>query len=231
MEKPLYPSPYMRITQGYMNGTHAGSYAIDEAGMDTGIDHIYAPFTGVIKKIYKSGSNEVWLESIDKVLYPDGTVDYMTVLFCHDNDVSDLFVGKVIKKGEIFYQEGTKGNATGNHCHIECGLGKFTGSGWHKNSYGYWCINNGKKPEECLWIDESIKIINSNGYIFKLIKDEIIPEQGNDEDEIVISDNDNNEEEPVKPEDEFIKPKLIFTAPKDDLYAIELEKGQKLYLE
>ena len=29
MEKPLYPSPYMRITQGYMIGTHKDSYAID----------------------------------------------------------------------------------------------------------------------------------------------------------------------------------------------------------
>lgn len=222
MEKPLYPSPYMRITQGYMTGSHAGSYAIDEAGMDTGIDHIYAPFTGIIKKIYASGSNEVWLESIDKVEYPDGTVDYMTILFCHDNDVGNLFVGKIVKKGEIFYQEGKKGNATGNHCHIECGRGKFSGSGWHKNSQGYWCINNGKKPEDCLWIDKSIKILNSNGYIFRLIKDEAIDDDDNSE-EIVI---------PEKPNDSTDKElKLIFTAPYDDLYAIELKKGQKLYLE
>ena len=94
MEKPLYPSPYMRITQGYMTGTHKGSYAIDEGGMDTGIDLIYAPFTGVIKKIY-GGANEVWLESLEPVEYPDGTIDYMTMLFCHDNDVSNLFIGKI----------------------------------------------------------------------------------------------------------------------------------------
>lgn len=50
MEKPLYPSPYMRITQGYNVGTHLDSYAIDEAGSDSGIDFILAPFTGVIKK-------------------------------------------------------------------------------------------------------------------------------------------------------------------------------------
>ena len=67
MEKPLYPSPYMRITQGYMIGSHKDSYAIDEGGMDTGIDHIKAPFTGVIKKIYTADANEVWLESSDKV--------------------------------------------------------------------------------------------------------------------------------------------------------------------
>lgn len=96
MEKPLYPSPYMRITQGYMVGTHRDSYAIDDAGKDSSISSIKAPFTGVIKKIYKEDANEVWLESIDKVLYPDGTEDFMTIMFTHDNNVDDLFIGKVI---------------------------------------------------------------------------------------------------------------------------------------
>jgi hypothetical protein len=32
MEKPLYPSKNMRITQRYNAGSHIDSYAIDEAG-------------------------------------------------------------------------------------------------------------------------------------------------------------------------------------------------------
>ena len=32
MEKPLYPSPYMRITQGYGVGTHKNSFAIEYYG-------------------------------------------------------------------------------------------------------------------------------------------------------------------------------------------------------
>lgn len=232
MEKPLYPSPYMRITQGYMLGSHKDSYAIDEAGMDSGIDHIKAPFTGVIKKIYTSDANEVWLESSEQVLYPDGTVDYMTVLFAHDNDVSNLFIGKTINRGEIFYQEGTKGNATGNHCHIECGRGKFTGTGWHKNSNGNWSINNGKKPEECFWIDDSIKILNSNGYSFKKIESKPEPApipKPSDDDSKPADENDKPEDS--KPADNTSKPKLIFTCKSDDMYAIKLKKGQKLYLE
>ena len=90
MEKPLYPSPYMRITQGYGVGTHKNSFAIDDGGSDSGIDFILAPFTGVIKKIYPNDANEVWLESVDKVEYPDGTIDYITMFFSHDNDVSNL---------------------------------------------------------------------------------------------------------------------------------------------
>ncbi len=217
MEKPLYPSPYMRITQGYGVGSHKDSYAIDEAGSDQGIDYMCAPFTGTIKKIYVSDANEVWLESNDKVEYPDGTIDYMTVLFVHDNDVSNLYVGKVIKRGQRFYEEGTKGDAVGNHVHIECGKGKFSGSGWVQNSAGYWSILNRKKPEECFFIDDSIKILNNNGYQFKKIPSPVSTPVPSPEKE------DEKETTSTK--------KLIFTCPKDDIYAIELEKGQKLYLE
>ena len=242
MEKPLYPSPYMRITQGYMVGTHKDSYAIDEAGSDSEIDYIKAPFTGIVKKIYTSDANEVWLESLEPVIYPDGTVDYMTMLFAHDNNVSNLFVGKVISRGERFYEEGTKGNASGNHVHMECGKGKFTGSGWHKNSAGYWSINNGTNPTECLWIDDSIKILNSNGYNFKRIEKPIIipdeekpvekppvDENTNNTDDNNTSDNTNTDTN--NNENLEVKPKLIFTCKSDDIYAIELKKGQKLYLE
>lgn len=171
MEKPMYPSPYIRITQKDHVGTHADSWAFDEAGSDGGIDYLIASFTGAIKKIYTSDANEVWLESVDKVQYPDGTIDYMTLMLAHDNDVSNLKVGQVIKQGQRFYEEGTKGNASGNHVHIECAKGKFTGTGWHQNSAGYWSINNGKKVDECLWIDDSYKLMNTGGYKFRNVKD------------------------------------------------------------
>ena len=252
MEKPLYPSPYMRITQGYMVGTHKDSYAIDEAGSDSGIDYINAPFTGIVKKIYTADANEVWLESTQPVIYPDGTVDYMTMLFAHDNDISNLFVGKVIAKGERFYEEGTKGNASGNHIHMECGKGKFTGSGWHLNSAGFWSINNAKNPTDCLWVDDSIKILNSNGYTFKKIESSVsnAPAVENpivsvtdvpitekpvvEENSSSSSDNNSVEENNSNNNDsnseDKLNPKLIFTCVADDTYAIKLKKGQKLYL-
>lgn len=220
MEKPLFPSEYMRITQGYMEGTHKDSYAIDNAGKDSGISDLYAPFTGIVKKIYTTDANEVWLESIEPVEYPDGTIDYMTVLFAHDNDVSNLFVGKRINKKEIFYQEGTKGNVTGNHCHIECGKGRYNGTGWHKNNAGYWSINNGKKPEECLWLDDNIKVLNSNNYQFKKISTEIVDKK----EETSIST------EPVKKENSP-KSKTEFIAKKTDLYGVYLKENQKITIE
>ncbi len=238
MEKPLFPSEYMRITQGYDEGTHKSSFSIDNAGKDSGISDIYAPYTGIIKKIYQNDANEVWLESSDKVEYPDGTVDYMTMLFAHANSVDNLFVGKLIKKGEAFYKEGTKGNASGNHCHFECGRGRFSNSGWHKNSSGYWSIDNGERPEACLWIDDSIKILNNNSYEFKKIstpivekpKEELPPKQEDVEKE-------KNEEKPVEEQKEKLKDELVpkdeftFVAPKTDLYGVYLKENQKLTIE
>lgn len=236
MEKPLYPSSTMRITQGYNEGSHIDSFAIDDAGKGTGIEPINAPFTGIIKKIYSNDANEVWLESIEPVEYPDGTIDYMTIMFAHANDVSNLFVGKQINKGEAFYSEGTKGNATGNHCHIECGKGKFTGTGWYKNSNDYYSINNGKKPEDCLWIDETITILNDHNYKFKRIEIEKL--ETNDTpvtNPQPIPEFENKKEEQVQNTEQNSKipttPELIFTCPKTDLYGIYLKKDQKLYLD
>lgn len=208
MERPIFPSKYMRITQGYQEGSHQDSFAIDNAGLDSGISDVYAPFTGIIKKIYSNDANEVWLESVDKVEYPDGTIDYMTVLFAHANDVSDLFVGKRIAQGEVFYHEGMKGNVTGNHCHIECGKGKFVGIGWEKNASGYWSILNRKKPEECLWIDSSIQVLDSHGYSFQKISTEVVDKKENTSNKF-----------------------QIFVAPKDALYGVYLKKNQKLMIE
>ncbi|MBQ3307213.1 MAG: hypothetical protein IJG68_03355 [Bacilli bacterium] len=209
MEKPIFPAKTMRITQGYEEGTHKDSYAIDNADIDYRISNLYAPYTGIIKKIYPNDANEIWLESIEPVEYPDGTIDYLTMMFAHDNNIDDLFVGKKINQGEVFYQEGVKGNATGNHCHIECGKGKFTENGWHKNSAGYWSINNRKKPEECLWIDDSISIIDDYGYSFKKISTEVVEKEKQEEK----------------------KEQFIFIAPKKDLYGVYLEQNQKIIIE
>lgn len=226
MEKPIYPCKNMRITQGYGTGTHVNSYAIDDAGLNTGIEEIYAPFTGTIKKIYTQDANEVWLESDNPVEYPDGTIDYMTILFAHANDVSNLYVGQKIIQNTAFYKEGTAGNATGNHCHIECAKGKYQSPGWKVNNEGYYVIINGKKPEECLWIEETTNIINNNGYPFKkLIKKENVIKD--DIEQLKPLPDDITKPTTEESTDDF---KLIYTCLKDDLYGIYLKKGQTLYL-
>lgn len=219
MEKPIYPLKNLRITQGYQEGTHRNSYAIDNAGLNNEIEDVYAPFSGTIKKIYEEDANEVWLESDNPVEYPDGTIDYMTVLFAHDNDISDLYVGKKVAQGKIFYQEGTKGNAIGNHCHIECGKGKFIEPGWLKNENGYYVIINGKKPEECFWLKKDTNIIDDYGYTFQTLEDNPV--------EILTPEIKENVTEQESTSDE---PLLIYTCTKTGLYGIYLKENEQVFL-
>ena len=164
MEKAVLMMDYLNVTQGANNNfSHKGDCALDVAGKDTGRDDLRAPFTGIVKRIYPS-CNAVWLQSKEKVKYADGTVDYMTLLVCHDNSVTSLYEGKEVKQGEVFYQEGTKGYATGNHIHLTIGKGKYTGGGWHQNEYGTWVVNNQYSVHKGLFLDEKTKVINDGGY-------------------------------------------------------------------
>ena len=89
----------------------------------------YAPFDCKVIKIISSEGHTVAFESINKVLYPDGTIDYMTFTLSHDDDISDLKVGKEFNQGDVIYQMGNYGISSGAHIHIEIGKGSFTRSG------------------------------------------------------------------------------------------------------
>lgn len=241
MEKAMYPSPYIRITQTHGVGSHVDSFAIDEAGSDGGIDFINAPYTAIVKKVYPQDANEVWLESVEPVLFADGTIDYMTIMVAHDNNVSNLKEGQIIKQGERFYEEGTKGQATGNHIHLEVAKGKFTGTGWHKNNAGYWSINNGKKVDECLFIDDSYKILDTAGYNFKNVKSlesnskEKELQNRITELEFQLSNNKMVQED-LEKEIVLLKqqlanqPRKIFTSKQDKYYKIYLYKDEELFV-
>lgn len=163
MEKAILNIDNLNISQG-MNGSysHIGDLSIDV----TDCNYLKAPFTGVIKKIYES-CNAVWIESLEKVEYADGTIDYMTVMTVHDNDVSNLRVGQIIKQGEIYYEPGIKGNVTGSHIHIAIGKGKFVGTGWQQGQYQAqakcygWVINNQYDITKALYLHSNVKITNA----------------------------------------------------------------------
>ncbi|MDD3341036.1 MAG: hypothetical protein PHN72_02385 [Bacilli bacterium] len=167
MEKAIFPLRYMNITQGVNGGfTHQGSMAID-LGCKENKEVLYAPFTGIIKKVYKTSGNFVWLESKEKVLWADGKTDYMVVLTGHDDNVESLYVGKEIKQGTPYYMQGTSGNVENIHVHIEVGRGHFKGNGWAKNEEGVWVINEAVHPADAFFLPKEMMIDNDNGYDWK----------------------------------------------------------------
>lgn len=164
MEKILFPLKYMNVTQG-MNGaySHKGTFAIDYG--TGGDEKVYAPFTGTIKKIYNTGdgnANGVWLLSNEKVLFADGSIDYAVMKCAHDNDISDLYIGKVIKQGQYFYDMGTAGNATGKHVHIEIAKGGKVG--WYQNKDGNWMLTNSINQTKAFFVPNDVKIAKNGGY-------------------------------------------------------------------
>ena len=189
MEKAVFLMNTLNVSQGADGEfSHKGDKGLDLAGKDTGIDNLKAPFTGIIKRIY-TNTNAVWLESLNKVKYADGTVDYMTVLTMHDNDVSNLKVGQIINQGSIYFEEGRKGYTTGNHIHLAVGKGKFTGNGWYENSYGNWVINNQYDVYKALYLYSNTIIKNDGGYNW--IKTDTLIEQIKIETTYIVQKGDN----------------------------------------
>lgn len=175
MEKAKFPMPTMHITQGYNQGTHAGAYALDLAGEDRGKDWVLAPFTGVIKRVDNASYGIwYWFESLNPVLCANGEQTYLTAMFGHDDKVRHR-VGDVIRQGDHLCVEGTSGNASGNHCHMEIGKGKFVQAGWYKNSNGVYMIYNAVKPNEYLSLPNDIKIRSNGGYAWKYERDVNLP--------------------------------------------------------
>ena len=186
----------MRITQSYTGTTshlphtkgNYTDYPIDEGCEDSGKSYLYCPCDEmVIKRIYgvgTGGTNTIWLESTDKVLFADGTRDYFTMLVIHpdDSELKNLKVGQRFKRKEKICLEGKDG-ASGNHFHISGGKGKMKATGWVKNSKGKWVLNVTGctcRPEKLFFVDGSFTAVRSTkGLNFEPLPEEKSYKKGN----------------------------------------------------
>lgn len=155
--------------------SHKGTMNFDVGNGGTPHANIKAPFDCKIVKIHTGSGygNTVIIESLNQVLYADGTVDYMSMAFGHDNNVSDLKVGQTLKQGQVFYQTGTK-DASADHAHITCIKGKYKNDMWTKNSYGNSSSPNGITPVKALFIPKGITVINAKGLSFVTYNDNTV---------------------------------------------------------
>lgn len=127
----------------------------------------YAPVD--IRLLWKESQNCVALwQSVEKVRFADGSLDYLGIIVYHDNDIQTnnySNIGDIKRQGEIFNRSGTGGNVTGDHLHLETGKGEV-----NLNDYRYHFKDNSSckriKPDEALFINDT-RIIPSqydNGY-------------------------------------------------------------------
>ena len=173
-EVALFPLEYMRISQGEGGSySHAGSYAIDFLGWGANGRvyrcPCYAPVT--MKVVYASSGTYRIFESVDKVHLADGSLDYLTIWFSHCDDNSPYYLGRVINQGEQCNSTGTNGNVTGDHTHIICKKGKYTGQ---MQVNGHWTLKGQSHCYNCLYVNDTT-LVRPLNYNWKTYQGGITP--------------------------------------------------------
>lgn len=146
--------PFKKVKVSQYDGgsySHKGSDAWD---ITTGVAGEKAPYFAPVDMVCKSVNKTyafTWWETLKPVKFADGTVDYATIMFGHD-DVINATVGMRIGKGVQVGNMGTGGNATGVHCHIEVAKGKY-GKNWIPNDYNVYCLPNSVKFYDAFFMD------------------------------------------------------------------------------
>ena len=168
MQKFKFPMEYLRVTQGENSAySHAGSLAMDFGGKDRGADRLYCPCDMVVKRTRKNANGELYLESVDKLQFADGSVDYARLLCMHDGTFN-VKEGQVLKQGEYFYDEGGMGagnkNKFATHVHIEAGKGKWKSATQSKNSKGTYVIENQAHLYDLFIVGDDVVILDDGGY-------------------------------------------------------------------
>lgn len=160
IEDFLCPFTDMYITQGSNSAySHKGIMANDVRGTQAGVRYpYYAPCTCKCLKTYPSSGQVMW-QSVNKVRFANGRIDYATFMTVHDNTM-DAKVGMVVEQGSQLGNMGTKGNATGVHCHIE--VSQSADTSWIKNQYGNYHFNNEYDLDDCYFVDNT-NILNGMG--------------------------------------------------------------------
>ena len=166
----MYPNPVMNITQS-INGTysHKGTNAIDDAQSDTGISNGYAPcdMVCVATDYGDTYGNAMFWQSQSPVITKSHGTQYIHMMVLHDN-TANAYVGMKISQGQQLFSEGTAGNATGNHNHIEVALGKMGSTHYVKSGYTtawnttVYMMPNNINPSEVFFADDT-NIINGGG--------------------------------------------------------------------
>lgn len=153
IEDFLCPFTDMYITQGSNSPySHKGIMANDVRGTEPGVRyHIYAPCDIKCVRTYAESGQAMW-QSLNKVRFANGRIDYATFMVAHDNSM-DSYPGLTISQGESFFQMGDKGNATGVHTHIQ--ISQSGDTSWYQNQYGIYQFNNEYDTDDCYFVDNT----------------------------------------------------------------------------
>lgn len=177
LQNALYPLPNLYVTNG--EAGHNGRMIIDIVDWTPKSGQIlkaplYAPcdvkcvFVGSLA----TDRPTVCWESLDRVNFVDGEVDYITISLSHDDNFASYTIGEVIFQGEVFGHTGTTGLSSGDHSHLIIGKGKYKGYG--NLGKGYTLLNE-YHAYNALGINDT-NVYRSGGYTWKEFTPYVPPE-------------------------------------------------------
>ena len=140
----LFPFEYLYMSQDEGGDySHQNTYNIDFLGWGANGRILKCPFYAPVDlkcvAIWDASSNNRVYESLYPVHFADGTIDYLTISFAHD-DTPQWGIGDTIPQGQILGHTGTKGQVTGDHTHTCCGKGKYVG--YTQREGGHYDLTN-----------------------------------------------------------------------------------------
>ena len=178
-EVALFPMEYMYITQGEMmpdsSWSHYNVYNMDFWGYGEygQFDNcpLYAPFTMEVVALWDyTGTHTVTWESVDKVHFADGSLDYMTIEFTHAVNPPYHTIGDRVSQGELCYYTGTFGNGQagyyGDHVHICAGKGHY--DGYTQRTGGHYDLTNRWHLYNSLYVNDTVISYDSHDYPWKV---------------------------------------------------------------
>lgn len=169
----LFPFEYLYMSQDEGGDySHQYTYNIDFLGWGANGRILrcpfYAPVTLKCVAIWDSSSNNRVYESTQKVHFADGSIDYLTISFAHD-DLPIHGIGDVIPQGQLLGHTGTYGNVTGDHTHTCCGKGRY--DGYTERQGGHYDLTNRCHYWEATFVNDTtiVRGFNHNWIIYNNI--------------------------------------------------------------
>ncbi|MDY4870482.1 MAG: GH25 family lysozyme [Faecalicoccus sp.] len=109
-----------------------------------------------------SSGQAMW-RTVNKVHCPNGYFGYVTFVTVHD-DSFDAYVGLQVPQGNQLGNMGTRGNASGVHCHTEFIQASMSSANWVRNGYGIWTFNGTESyVDDTFYVDDTTIIYGGYG--------------------------------------------------------------------
>lgn len=126
-QKSIFGMNTLKVSAGHQYSSHKGTTVVDVG--DGGISEFLAPFDCEFVGNVNETNNTLVFQNTQPVQTPIGIFDKVCFRCTHmnDNEYKSLkfYEGKTFTQGTKIYYAGTKGDARGNHIHIEFAVGNF----------------------------------------------------------------------------------------------------------